>query len=71
VKLSSITEVYSQDEDCCGRASELGQEITISTHDGGGGPYVVIQTERWAMDDDKEIGELAAKLKAILKRVNV
>ena len=70
MKLVRVTEVYSQDEDCCGRVDALGQDITISTEDGGGGSYVTIQTDRWAMDDDKEIDTFAAKMKVLLKRVD-
>ena len=70
MKLESVTEVYLQDEDCCGRANETCQDIELSTHDGGGGSYIVIKTERWAVDDGKEIDAFAKMLKALLKRVN-
>ena len=70
MKLASVTEVYTQDEDCCGRVNEPTQDIELSTEDGGGGSYIVIKTERWAVDDGKEIDAFAAKLKALLKRVN-
>ena len=69
MKLVGITEIYEQDEDCCGRADETGQDITISTHNGGGGSYVVIQTERWAMEAG-DIIKLVAKMKDMLRRVD-
>ncbi|TDI79814.1 MAG: hypothetical protein E2O79_09945 [Caldithrix sp.] len=40
-----------QKEDCCGRAGHDDQYLIIETHDGGGGEYFVIETERWAIDD--------------------
>ena len=69
MRLESVSEVYSQPEDCCGRVEVSVQDLEISTQDGGGGSYIVIKTERWALEDAKEIDVLAAKLKAILKRI--
>ena len=69
MKLASVTETYTQDEDCCGRVGESWQDIEISTFDGGGGSYIVIKTERWAVGDAKEIDAFAAEMKSVLKRV--
>ena len=66
MKLTSSTETYSQEEDCCGRVNETGQDIEISTHDGGGGLYLVIKTERWAVDD---ISELVGPMQKLLERM--
>ena len=57
----SIT--YTQENDCCD-PSELGQQLILKTQDGGGGSYVVIETERWAIDD---IDEFCKALKDILE----
>ena len=67
MKLTSVTEVYSQEEDCCGRVDEHGQDIEISTRDGGGGSYLVIKTERWAVDN---VDELIGPMKALLNRIH-
>lgn len=69
MKLSSVTEVYSQDQDSCGPLEDSGQDITLETNDAGGGNYIVIKTERWAMDDASEINKLVNAMKAMLKRV--
>lgn len=66
MKLTSITEVYSQDEDCCGRVNEPTQEIELSTENGGGGSYLVIKTERFAVDD---VEELVGPMKKLLERM--
>lgn len=66
MKLTSITEVYSQEEDCCGRSGARGQDIEISTENGGGGSYLVIKTERWAINN---INELIVPMKRLLKRI--
>ena len=54
-----------QNEDNGGRPNELGQELTIETGDAGGGPYLVITTTRWALDDD-EIGDFCSYLKKFI-----
>ena len=70
MKLTSLTETYYQEEDCCGRPEELGQDLEISALDGGGGFYLVLKTERWALDGEKDIERLVSKLRSVLKRVN-
>lgn len=66
MKLTSVTEVYSQEEDCCGRINDIGQQIELSTCDGGGGSYLIIKTERWAVDS---IEDLAGPMKMLLERI--
>lgn len=51
--LESRTLVYSQDEDSCGRANTDTQFLEIDTPDAGDGPYIVIKTERWAIEPDE------------------
>lgn len=67
MKLTSVTETYTQKEDCCGRVGETGQDIEISMENGGGGSYIVIKTERWAVDD---INELVGSMKKLLARMH-
>jgi len=42
----------TQDEDCCGRSNEEAQDMEVEFHDGGGGFYFTIKTDRWAIDED-------------------
>jgi hypothetical protein len=56
---------FAQESDCCD-PDNLGQNIIVTVDDGGGGPFVIIQTDRWAMDD---IDEFANQLKSILGMV--
>jgi len=49
-KLVSTRVVYEQDMDNCGDIKDDRQRLTMETFDGGGGTYVVISTERWAVD---------------------
>jgi hypothetical protein len=46
--------VFSQEDDCCG-GDGLGQSLTVKITDGGGGPFAVIKTDRWALDDPSEL----------------
>jgi len=55
-----------QDEDCCNDSNESVQTLDIESHDGGGGWYWTIKTERWAFDSVKE---LSSQLKVIIKKL--
>lgn len=66
MKLEEVREVYIQEDDCC--SGNGFQVIKIFTQDGGGCPYVVIETDRWAMDIE-QIDDFVNKLKAIVQRI--
>lgn len=57
LKLIEKKFVWQQENDCCDDGKhdyESGfQTLTAETHDGGGGAYLVIKTERWALDRDE------------------
>jgi hypothetical protein len=62
----SIT--YEQEPDCCDGTSDYAQHLIVTTQDGGGGAYLTLQTERWAIDrDDLISGKFAAQLLTILE----
>jgi len=63
-----IAVALSQPADTVGGDGML-QWLNVSTPDGGGGPFLVLETERWAMDSDKEIDTFANVLKGILAEV--
>lgn len=59
---------YDQEADCCDGTSQLDtQYLEIELHDGGGGEFWTLKTERWAIDDVKDLGK---KLKTLQKFVN-
>lgn len=66
VTMSEVAVTLRQDEDCCGRLDHQDQEIRVETHDGGGGAYLVIATQRWAIDD---VEAFAAQLERVLNMV--
>lgn len=57
---------YSQDNDCCDDGT-FGQVLEITSHDGGGGKYFAIKTERWSFDDAKQLVALIEDAERRLK----
>jgi hypothetical protein len=47
--IRSIT--FYQEADCCGESTD--QELTIGVEDGGGGAFVTLRTQRWALDPEQ------------------
>lgn len=47
MRLEEISLLYSQEADTCD-PSDL-QELKVFTQDGGGGPFLILQTARWAL----------------------
>ncbi len=66
---SEWSSTYSQEEDTCGRADHKEQEITLSAIDatGGNNHYLVIETQRWAIDVD-EIDKFCDTLKKFMNQ---
>ncbi len=61
--LMSVTAVYMQDQD--GDQSQGdSQELTLSMTHCGAGPYLVIETDRWAVDSSKELNRLVKQFAA-------
>lgn len=67
VQLYESMDTWTQDNDCCDDQS-CGQQIIVKTQDGGGGPFIVLETERWAIDADG-IDKFCAMLKSTVERV--
>lgn len=59
----SASVVLTQEADGC---SSGDQVLTINTADAGGGNYIVLETERWAIDKE-DIDKFAALLKRVLE----
>jgi hypothetical protein len=59
---------YTQENDSCD-SSSFPQQLELSTDDAGGGKFIVIKTERWAIDSIDELVEILNdfKLKAGIK----
>lgn len=65
IKMVETKDSWMQDNDCCD-SDDCGQYLNVSTEDGGGGPFLIIETKRWAIDDIDGFCEL---LKKTLNRV--
>lgn len=55
---------YEQEPDCC---SDEMQTLECKTNDGGGGPFLIIKTERWALNPE-DIDAFADMLKNFMKK---
>ena len=66
------SKLLSQEEDTSsGRTNETYQYFKVQTVDNGSGSYIVIETERWAIDDKEEWIALWDKhIEPMLKEVN-
>ena len=65
VQLSEVELVFYQDSDSC-QEKDNGQSLKVFTRDAGGGSYICIATDRWAIDWDA-IDIFATCLKKIVK----
>jgi hypothetical protein len=65
------SKLLSQEEDTSGRPNVTDQYLKVQTVDNGSGSYIVIETERWAIDDKEEWIALWDKhIEPMLKEVN-
>jgi hypothetical protein len=55
LRIDSWEKSLSQDGDCW---SSDTQYIVVKQDDGGGGPYWIIETDRWAFDSIEELVEM-------------
>lgn len=63
--LMSVTAVYMQDGDGAMEAGPVvDQTLTLSMVHCGGAPYLVIETERWAVDRPRELNQLVKQFVA-------
>lgn len=61
--LMSVTAEYRQDSDD-DQIDGDEQELKLSMVTGGGAPYLVIETQRWAVDRPKELSRLVKQFAA-------
>ena len=54
--LNRLMATYYQEGDDCDTGAD--QVLTLTLDTAGAGPYLVIRTERWAMDDPNELHRL-------------
>ena len=64
--LSQVEHLYTQNGDCCNQ--DEWQTLKATTQDSGSGFYIVIETQRWALDVE-EIDAFAEKLKSLVRSV--
>jgi len=57
---------FVQDADDCSPDQDSYNVLNISTEDGGGGKFFVIETNRWAFDKVDDLLELVNRFNAML-----
>lgn len=60
--LMSITAIYMQD--CDDGVQDADQTLTLTMTHCGAGPYLVLETQRWAVDRPKELTRLVKQFAA-------
>lgn len=60
---------YSQPSDCCGDGDD--QELVVKVMDGGGGPYLTIETHRWSFDSTTEFINQMEHIYSTLRTIGV
>ena len=65
VQLNEVMFDFTQDTDTDQSSDDICQTLTVRTPNCGEGAYLVIETERWAIDDD-DIDKFADCLKRIV-----
>ena len=64
--MANIFATFEQECDTCKESSAGPNTLDVEVAHGGGGPYIVISTERWALDFDKDVDELIDGLRAVV-----
>lgn len=68
MKPEMIKNTYTENPDSCAESDRDMNVLTVETQDAGGGAYVVISTERWALDLES-LDEFAAELRRVIEAV--
>ena len=67
MSLHRVKQVFRQGAHCCADADTVDPTLEMELFDGGGGEYLVLRAGEWAIGDEKELGELIAEVKAMMK----
>ena len=71
IALDEITCKYLQENDCTeDRTNGPGQEITLSSRDGGGGKFINIKTENWSINGDNFEDDILPLLRDFKRRMD-
>lgn len=54
MRLNEARITVTESVDCCGPSKTEFVSLTVTTHDGGGGKYIAINTKRFAFSSRKE-----------------
>lgn len=63
-----ITAHYTQEVDSCGPSGGGYNLLDIEVTNAGGGPYIIIKTDRWALDVD-DMEALSKEIRRLINEV--
>ena len=69
ILLDEITCKYYQEADCTEDRDGDGQEIILSTRDGGGGKFIHIKTEGWSISDENDLVVLIRSIRKLYEEL--
>lgn len=55
ISLTEWTCEFYQENDTCDKHQDTGQVLKITAIDGGGGHFLVLKTDRWAVDTAQDL----------------
>ena len=60
---------FTQEAHCCLDVFRQGEpKVTLELMDGGGGEFLVLTANQWAVETPEEVDALAAEMKALLAK---
>lgn len=65
-EIVTVSATFMQDPDTA-QENDLQQELHIEVVDSGAGHYVVIRTDRWAMDTPEDLVKLIRRVMAVME----
>lgn len=60
--IQTVTVTLTQDADDAQGYDAPDQALTLTLQDTGGGPFMILETERWAFDEPKELHRLLKRV---------
>lgn len=69
MELSEVKLTYTQEPDSCDNGDEQCLDVVVT--DAGGGQYIYIRTDRWAVDSPLELVKLFSRVYDSLDRLGV
>lgn len=67
ISVAQVKIVYSQAKDCCDGDTLFNQLLEVESHDGGGGHFFTVKTDRWAFGHPDQLLHLVNKVRNMVE----